>query len=127
MGFRLGGGGDLRSGMARPWPLRKNLVWLLAVGRDRQPRLSATERQVARLIALDCTTHEIAALLGRTPAAVRRAAARLRKKLLATDRAQLAAIVRRDLLDPVDAQRSVVEQLYLRRRRPPARMPPAAS
>jgi DNA-binding CsgD family transcriptional regulator len=95
---------------------RSNLVVLIAISRPAGGvRLTATERQVVRLLALGCDARRIATLLRRDVAVVRGCTARAMRKIGAETRAALARWARGHGVSPPGDRLSVPEQLTLRR------------
>ena len=78
-------------GMSGPSPLSGNLILLIMVARSPTAvRLPAAEQRILRLAALGCGDGQIARILGRAVAAVRRQRARAMKRLGNPNRRTLA-------------------------------------
>lgn len=68
--------------MNRPRPVSANLVVLVTIGRSPAAvRMPAAERRILRLATLGCGDVQVARILGRSPAAVRRQRRRAMKRL----------------------------------------------
>jgi len=76
--------------MSRRGPAVANLILLITIARSpAKVRLPAVQQRILRLVALGCDDGQIAGILGRGVAAVRREKARAMERLGSPDRAGL--------------------------------------